>query len=258
MALARPRRDWGRLLLATLGGLVLGSTWYAINLAETGKLDGGLAESADQKVDLALPAITTEPLRLLLDLLDLSGARRPHDLVYLAVGVCLAAIGLTLARRSLRLAVGVALTGAFVATIPAAFREVSGIAHDLVFRTWVFVDRPETAPFELGWGMNVAADPALSWYGPLGVLLLVVGAAVVMRLRMLGRLPTAAVGLALAPLMLAATIPRATIFRSWPVLLGFLLSRARRSSSSAGRLSSSALQRSSLTARRCTGTSAAS
>ena len=228
-AVARPRRDWAALIVAGLAGLALGSAWYGINLAETGKLDGGLAETADQRVDLGIAAITAELLRLLLDLIDMSGAPRPHYLVYPAVGFCVAAVSLVFVRRSVRLAIGVALTGAFVASIPVLMAGGYEVGHRVVYRAWVAFDRPGDPLFGPGWNLNVVADPALSWYGPAGVLLLVVGAAVVIRLRVRGRLPSIAVGLALAPLILVATLALTIVwdpYRGRFLIFGFVLAAA--------------------------------
>jgi hypothetical protein len=79
-------------------------------------------------------------------------------------------------------------------------------AHDLVFRAWAAVGRPETAPYELGWGLNDKADPFLSWYGPLGALLLCGGTGAVVVLWRRGRLGSAALGLALAPWIMLLTL----------------------------------------------------
>ena len=49
-----PRR--ARAALALAGGVLLGSPWYLVNLAETGSLDGDLATSTGQKADISFGA----------------------------------------------------------------------------------------------------------------------------------------------------------------------------------------------------------
>jgi hypothetical protein len=229
IALGRPARAWPGLIAATLAGLALGSAWYAVNLVETGELDGGLGAAADQRVALSLPAITTEMARLFLDLFDLSGAPPPHSGVFPVVGFAVAATGLLLVRRSVRGALGLAAAGAVIAATPSVIRGAFEIAQDQVFRWWVFVGRPETALFERGWGLNVEADPVRSWYGPLGIVLAVAGIIVVVWLRALQRVSTTAVGLALTPFLLLMTFAVGIVwdpFRGRFFIFGFALAAA--------------------------------
>src|SRR5262249_57870255 len=74
-------------------------------------------------------------------------------------------------------------------------------AQDFVFRTGAALGRPPTPDFEVGWNLNVVADPALSWFGPLG-LLLVVGVAVTLVLWRRGRASALLATFALAPFAL--------------------------------------------------------
>ena len=209
VVLARPRRHWAGLALAGMGGLALGSVWYVVNLVETGELDGGLAESEDQRAALSVPAMIITALRLALDVVDMSGAARPHAVLFLLVACALGAFGLSRIRRStpqgINLLVAASLT-AGVLFAPLLFE----VMQEAVFRSWVVLGRPATPPFEFGWNLNVQADPVVSWFGPLGALVLVAGTAVTGLLWRRGRLPAAALAFALAPwavlLTLAATI----------------------------------------------------
>src|SRR5262249_11134242 len=50
-AASQPRGRWLRVAIAGACGLAAGSYWYLVNLAETGKLDGGLAAAFPQGGD---------------------------------------------------------------------------------------------------------------------------------------------------------------------------------------------------------------
>lgn len=223
VALARPRRRWLELGAAGLLGLAAGSAWYLVNLVETGKLDGGLADTSDQRAELSFPAVTTSTLRYALDVVDMSGALWPYSAVFLVAACVLAGIAV-LSRhdagsfRSLG-------TAAVVTAMPLLAAPLVPTAQDLIVRWWAGVGRPETAPFELGWDLNEVADPALSWYGPLGTLLLPVGVVTGALLWRRGASPLL-VGLAAAPWLLLLTLAAAITwdpFRGRFILVGVLL-----------------------------------
>ena len=223
VALARPRR--GRLELGAAGllGLALGSVWYVVNLVETGELDGGLAEASDQRAELTLPAVTTSTLRHALDVVDMSGALWPYSAMFLVAACVL--VGVALLRRNEAGSFRSLGTAAVLTALPLLAAPLVPTAQDLIVRWWAGVGRPETAPFELGWDLNEVADPALSWYGPLGTLLLPVGVVTGTLLWRRGASPLL-VGLAAATWLLLLTLA-VTItwdpFRGRFILVGVLL-----------------------------------
>jgi hypothetical protein len=203
--LARPRRDWLRLALAGLGGVALGSVWYAVNLVESRDLDGGLAEDFDQRVELSGRVLIVNGLRFGLDLIDLSGTPSPYEVLFLAAAGVLAALGVWRLRSSR--SQGASLIAAAVVTALAYLSEnLLGFAQDQIVRVWSALGRPETAPFERGWNLNVEADPVFSWFGPLGALILGAGTVAIVVLRLRERGSTAVLGLALAPWVLLLSL----------------------------------------------------
>ena len=227
-ALGRPRQPWLSLAAAGFAGIALGSGWYLLNLAETGELDGGLAEAADQRVELSLPAITTEAMRLTLDLVDMSGAPRPHSTLYFASAGVIALLGLWTARRSIGQGMGFAAASIVVACIYFVPRLVAE-GQDLVIRAWSALGHPDTAPFEAAWDLNEEADPVLSWYGPLGALLLCLGTVAVVVLWRREKLPRVVLGFVLAPWMLLLTLSLTVVwdpFRGRFLVFGVALAAA--------------------------------
>ena len=179
-----------------------------LNLVESGELDGGLAAEADQRVARTAPALVTNTLRYTLDVIDMSGAPKPHSSLFLAGAVVLAVLGFRRFRRNRR---DIALLVAFAITASVVLAPViDDIGQHAVVRAWAALGRPDTAPFVTGFGLNEHADGSLSWFGPLGTLLFVFGTAAVLFLRRRSGFPKIVVVLALAPwivlFLLAVTI----------------------------------------------------
>jgi 4-amino-4-deoxy-L-arabinose transferase-like glycosyltransferase len=196
---ARARREWLHMGAAALVGTALGSLWYVVNQLETGTLDGGLTDDFGQRAESSVTAVVVTLLRLLLDVVDLSGTPGSFRLAYLAVAAGVIALACAL-RPGSRSRAAVAVGGVLAAT-PLLIHGTFNVLQDLVFRSWAALGRPVTPPFEFGWNLNVVSDPALSWFGPLGALLFAgaIGTVVLWRRR---ALPGLAVVFAIAPLAL--------------------------------------------------------
>ena len=213
VALCRPRAHWPALALGGAAGAALGSVWYLVNLAESGALDGGLAADADQRVDLSGAPMAINAVRFGLDLVDMSGLGSPYALLLVPAAASLGFLALLPPRSAHRTAT--LLAASVVVLSPLAMRSVARAGESATVRAWAALGRPETPPFERGWGMNVHADPTYSWFGPLGVLLLVVGTlAVVLVWRRKG-LPSWSLGLTAAPWVLLATLALMIVWDPW-------------------------------------------
>jgi hypothetical protein len=228
IAVGQPLRRWLALALAGLGGLALGSVWYAFNLVETGSLDGGLAESGDQRIAHSVSAVVPNAMQLALDFVDMSGAMEPHSRLFLVAAGVLLGLGLFHLRRSMRDALAfilaaVATGGVLLATHVEAFGQRS------LDKAWAVLGKPELAPFDSYLELNVTADPVESWYGPLGALIVVGGLAVVTVLWLRGHAPTLAVALAVAPWMFLLTLAATVVwdpFRGRFLVFGIAMAAA--------------------------------
>jgi hypothetical protein len=207
VALGRRSKDWLRVAGAGLVGIVVGSAWLAVNLAETGELDGGLPE--EERAERSVPAIAMNVLRLGLDLVDMSGAPWSHSALFLGAALVLGLCGIREVRRAPETAAALLVGAVMTASVPLAPKLVD-VGQRAVLKGWRVLGQPETAPFERGWNLNTWADPAASWYGPLGFLLLVGGTVAITALTLKGKLPRVALALVAAPwitlLALAATV----------------------------------------------------
>jgi hypothetical protein len=216
-AVGAPRSRWGGLLAATGCGLVLGAPWYVLNLAETGTLDGGVAQDADQRQPLALLEVATTLRRHVYGLLDFSGTRA-FDLtaLYGATALAVLTVGLVAALRGGRgrgvlLAVGAAV----VVFLPRALVELGDLGMHGWVKAWVVLGRRDIADADASWQVQTASDAGLSWYGPLGAVL--VAAAVVIAV---ARLRRGAGGwtplvLAAAPLLLIGVFALTVTWDPW-------------------------------------------
>ena len=216
-AVGAPRSRRAALLVSGACGLALGSTWYVINLVETGKLDGGLSADADQRQPLALLEVATTLRRHLYALLDFSGMRSVGltalfgitALAVLAVGLVAAARGRS--RRAVLLALGAAA----VAFLPRALVELADLGMRGWVKAWVVLGRRDIADADASWQPQTASDAGLSWYGPLGAIL--VGAALVLAVVGLRRRSTGwtTVVLASAPLLLVGILALTVTWDPW-------------------------------------------
>ena len=216
-AVGAPRRQWGALLAATGCGLVLGAPWYVLNLAETGTLDGGLSGDADQRQPLALLEVATTLRRHLYSLLDFSGTRA-FDLteLYAISAVVVLAIGvIAAARRRHRRGVVIALGAALVVLLPRILLAAADAGMHVWVKAWVLVGRDDIADADASWQPQTGSDAGLSWYGPLGAIL--VGSALVLaivrlRRRASGWMPVVLAG---APLAFIAIFALAVTWDPW-------------------------------------------
>jgi hypothetical protein len=216
-AVGAPRSRWWPLVAAGALGVVLGAPWYVLNLIETGKPDGGLAEDADQRQQFALLEVSTTLRRHLYSLLDFSGTRAfGLTALYGVAAVVVLGIGLVAAslrrdRRGALLAVGACA----VVFLPRLLAVAADAGMHVWVKGWVVLGRQDIADADASWQPQTGADPALSWYGPVGAVLLVSALALTVvrcRRRVDGWLPVLLAG---APLVLIAIFALTVSWDPW-------------------------------------------
>ena len=189
-----PERKGARLASVLLGSAA-GSYWYVVNWRHSGSWDGGFPYT---DVDRSVAPTVARALRSAIQLIELPGGvgRDRWLFAVTALLLLLALVAVALLpgrRRALRLAV----IAAVIALLPVLTSDVRRYADQTYRDLWRTLGRDDLA-LEVGRDITVSASN-VTWYGPLGALLLVCGlvAAVVASRR--GLLPGVGALLAFAP-----------------------------------------------------------
>jgi len=203
---AAPAVRRGPRLTAVLAGSAAGAYWYVVNWRHTGSWDGGFP---DEKAEPGIVAAISRWLRSSLQLVELPGAAGHDRWLYAVTAVVLfLALAAVVWRRRGRGAVAVGAIAAAVAVLPVFVPTLRRYLDQAYLDLWRAVGRDDLA-------VSPGRDITLStsngtWYGPLGLMLLVGGivlAAIAVRRRWIPRLGLL---LALAPVywiaMLAALL----------------------------------------------------
>jgi hypothetical protein len=191
---------WARLVALLVGGAV-GSYWYLVNLARTGH---PLGENTDPTGLVAL----FEPRRnffgayaRVLDAFDLSGAEGADLYAYVLVAVAVAVVLLAARMRPLYAVAAGALAAAPLLLIPVSYGlwRLFAKLHD------ISGERDDGVLPVAGWERQDSASETYSWFGPLGLLLVLgvgVVAVILVRRRSLSPLVLVLAGAPLAWLVL--------------------------------------------------------
>lgn len=195
--LASPAERRRRRLAAVVLGVAAGGYWYVVNWAQTGSWDGGFPY---EPVDRSPAPTVARGLRSAIQLIELpGGAGRDRWLYAVAAGVVLAvAVGLALAaRRGTRRAAVVGAVAALVALSPVLVPDLRRYVDEAYRELWRALGRSDLA-VEIGRDITRSASN-VSWYGPLGALLLSLGVVVALVAARRGAIPWLGALLALAP-----------------------------------------------------------
>ncbi len=195
---APPRSYLPRRLAAAAAGACIGSYWYVVNIIRTGHILGDHPSSSDLVAFLEPTENLLATLARTLDAFDLSGARGADLLVYaiVAAGVALALLVAPSSRTGG--VVSAVATGALILA-PLVFLPVGYALWRVFAKLHDVLGSPDGALPVRGWDAQTTASDSLSWFGPLGFLLVVgVGAASVVLVRRRS-LPPLALVFAAAP-----------------------------------------------------------
>ncbi len=207
--LVRPRRA---AALVSIGlGCVVGSGWYLVNAVETGDLLGDFPARERGSKDLA--SIVARTMRQLLDTIGLPGAVGLDAWLFVAAALAVLAVGVAAARQgrwSVRAAaLASALTLAPLLLLPLERGLVKGYQ-----KWWYVLDRPDLGGLDPGRDLT-RAGVMFSWYGPVGLLLTIATAVVVVRRLRAGRSSLTALVLVTSPLPWIVVLSIAVTYFEW-------------------------------------------
>jgi hypothetical protein len=206
-----PRRRWPALVLVGIGGILIGSYWYIVNLVETGRWDGQFSPASHQTAAVhgntySFLGVIAHTMRLLVDSVDASGSVGRDRFLYLVAAAVVLVLGVRAGGRA------GALVAAGIVAVCLALRPVQ---HELLHgyqKLWVQLSRPRLA--FLGFDKHLTrASPFQSWYGAAGLLLVL--ACLVLAWRRRRELPRVALVLAVAPIVWIVLQAITTFYSLW-------------------------------------------
>jgi hypothetical protein len=174
---ARPGALRNARLVAVVFGAVAGAFWYAVNLAETHTWDGHVSEEFN--VDRGPVPVAARTMRIAIQFIDLSGASgRDRWLYGIAALVVLAITAVVFLRVRTRRALVAGGIAAVVAAVPLVLLPFEHRLIRVYFKFWNALGHRDLANLDSGRDLTKSASN-FSWYGPLGSVLLVGAAALV-------------------------------------------------------------------------------
>jgi hypothetical protein len=200
-------------LLALGGGVLVGAAWFVVNLAETGSPFGATTQSLS---NLSRPDTSNEAIggfgRALADILQVPGASGRDKAMFALAAVVL--VALLLLRRSGRSSSRSTLVAAVIVAAVPLLLVLGELASRAQEQAWSLLDDERSATFARDWDGGRAEQNYVGM-GPLGALLGVVGAILVVREVRRRALPRVALLLALAPLVQLVLIALALDRNPW-------------------------------------------
>jgi 4-amino-4-deoxy-L-arabinose transferase-like glycosyltransferase len=185
----------GQRLTGVLVGAAVGAYWYVVNWREAGSWDAGFPY---EPVEPGVAAAVARGLRSGIQLIELPGAAGRDRWLYLVAAVVLfAGLAIAYRRRSLTAALGSAAGAALIAALPVLTPDVRRYVDEAYLELWRAVGRDDLA-VTVGRDITRSASN-VTWYGPLGALLVVVGIVVAVVAARRGIVPWVAPLLTLAP-----------------------------------------------------------
>jgi len=200
---AQPRSRWPALGLAGIAGVAMGSAWYVVNLAYTGKVDGGLAGAFPQVPDRSAGSSVDRIGLLFKDFFELSGSEGQGWLWSptpgFVVGLLLAGTTVVLLSRSRRRAAAIAaLLGLTVAIVYPTLATWVDVSRRAARQTIVIAGISDDAPAARV-PLQLYESSIHSSYGIAFVVLFLWVGALVVRETSRRRLPVATVVAVAAP-----------------------------------------------------------
>jgi hypothetical protein len=177
--LTRPAALRNSRVVAVIAGTALGAFWYVVNFAETGLWDNHIA--SEYSVDRGLAPIAARIMRIGIEFIDLSGASGRDRWLYGIVALVVLVVGavgfLRVRTRGALVAGGIA---AVVAAVPLLLLPFEHRLIRAYFKFWDLAGHRDLANLDSGRDVTKSASN-FSWYGPLGSVLLVAAAVLVVR-----------------------------------------------------------------------------
>jgi hypothetical protein len=216
LAMHSPFRRSPRVAAIVLGA-ALGSYWYVVNLVDTGHLLGDQSAQPDVTAAFRPAANLLTAIGTAVDTLDLSGAVGADIFVYAIAGLAVAA-GLLVVRRLIRPAsVAAIVAGVVAAAPPVVLGLTEHVGRPALVHLYNALGKPEgyVPSGDTPISSPTVASQTASWFGPLGLLLVIVTGVAAAVFYRRGRLQRYALILALAPAIWFVFIALTLSYNPW-------------------------------------------
>jgi hypothetical protein len=216
--LSEPRARRGARVVALVAGTVVGLYWYVVNQVETGMPLGDTSGIPGLTAPLQPRENLVAAVGLVVDWLDVSGARGADLWLYLVAALLTAGvIALAARRRGVSGTRAALIAGCVVGAPVVLYTLASEVGRPLLTGTYDLLGEPVAyiPPDEDPNSSPRLASDTGSWFGPVGLVLAVgVGVAGIVLTRR-GALPRIAVVCAVAPLVWTAMVAASLTYHPW-------------------------------------------
>jgi hypothetical protein len=206
----RPLLETGAIVGA---GVAAGSFWYVVNLVNTGSLDGHLAREANQVAGRGPVLVTWRAFRLTLNAFELPGASGANVYLYAACAAgFLVAAGIAYRRRASAtraLVIASVLIAAVPVLVLVAAHALTAGWHSL----WQLAGRSDIADSVPSYSRPAVSESATTWFGPVGVSLVLIGLSLVMWRQATNRLVR--IALAASPIVFLIVVAFGLTYDPW-------------------------------------------
>ena len=204
------RHRWLTIAVTTAAGAAIGSVWLVVNLVHTGSIDAGAADALGQDPARSPQAILARATRMLVRFAD--SQRLGRDVIlYLVVGAALFVVATVIDRPKARRLPFVALGLAVVAALPAAMPTIGEALLRAHEKLWVTLGSRDLAFLDKNRDPH-SPSTVFSYYGSLGIVLIVTGIVLSVLAVRRGVVRREALVLAAAPLAFALLLATAAAY----------------------------------------------
>ena len=194
-------------------GVAAGSIWYIVNLLNTGSLDGHLAEEANQVPGRGPVDVTWRAFRLTLNAFELPGASGGNVYLYAACAAGFLAAGIAAYRRREGTARALIAASALIVAVPVLVLVAAQALTAGWHSWWQLVGHDATADSVPAYERPTISDSAVTWFGPIGASLVLLGLLLVVRTRAPNRIVR--IALAAAPVIFIAVVAFGLTYDPW-------------------------------------------
>jgi hypothetical protein len=213
VVIASRRRPVLETAAISTAGALAGSVWYIVNLVNTGSLDGHLAQQAGQVADSGVVPVLSRAFTLAVSSFELPGASGANVLLYAACSAFLLIAAAVSHRRRGGPNRDLLTASVLVIAVPILVYLIARGLTDSWHWGWRLAGRRDYGDLVPAFEPRVVSDSVVTWFGPLGASLVLVGLALAVRNRTPDRLTR--IALAASPIVFLGIVAFGLTYDPW-------------------------------------------